>query len=796
MPATQPSFATSFWHPTNPTSALSPLFAKLHQGTLESDEFLTLVKAKAAFELEYGRRVYNLKHDHRPNMTGFGYEGEGEEQGAGGEMGGSSSTLKNAFIGLLGQMSQEGQTHLRISEDLVSTIVKPFEMWCKGHKGRVDDSKKIVLAKVKEWERECGKVENLRVKYFGKWREFEDLKSGLTEEEINAQLNGTVQSETNADGDASESAQEHNNEQDNEEDDEVITLGPIEHSAELLKETLHRMLTEIKQATTKVTLLGTYTHTITGLQLSTWLQTNLSLPLDQCEEFGQDLLENGFIRKVNTSIIRDGLARAEFVGSRSFVCQWRPMAYSKAGMDDPFVEELQLKAAENAAAAGNGRGSRFGGKVNEYLDGFKSAYLEEKTLATLQRDIEKLDQVYLHEVLKLDSLQCSMHEVILDNLKALETYERDRIQALKRVMLDYSTIVRSSLNQLEDSTAKILTYRESVNVTADIQLLISTFGTGHFKPVVTLYDNYHKIGKPQYQLFGSDLVSREKYEGKPVPVVITTILQYLDEEVYPSLQDDKARVQIWLDSAQLRQQYELRDALQTKLRESLDHSGSESESGSGFSDSQIIKAQLKLHKPLTITSVLKLYLLSLPITVIPQSQYDLLKSLYFQHSANTQQRHLAISSILKSLPKPHYMTLKVLLRHFTRIAGIIKDADPKLYDVFIRGLALELGDVLLSRELEGSVAGEVDGFKERFVLELLTVKELIGGSGKEQQRSSAAASRSPSVKTTATTTNVEQQAGKSKSNGNQVKKNQKDTTDDDETTGKEEEDLVESYTRD
>ncbi|KAH3680965.1 hypothetical protein WICPIJ_008050 [Wickerhamomyces pijperi] len=724
----QPSFATDFWNNTSPAIGLSPLYSKLHQGTLECDELLTVIKAKAAYEQEYGRKVYNMKHDHKPQMTGFGYD-EAEDQM-------ESSSLKNAFMGILGQISNEGQTHLRLSEDLTNSIVKPFDAWCKGHKTRVEDSRKLVLAKVKEWEKEKGKVEVLKGKYFDKWREFEEMKVGMTEEEIEQELS-EEQEQEQADSESATDQDQDQQQEDKAESQKDIKLGPIDHTPQLLRETLQRMIQEIAQSDIKVTLLGTYKHTITGLQISTWVQENLNLSLSQCEEFGQSLLDNGLIRKINTSF-RDGLSGSEFIGARGFICQWKSEAYVKAEIPDPFLIEAQeLKLKQMAELKTTDNAMRL--KMNQLVDGFKSTYLEERTLLKLSKDIKKLDSQYIDAVLQLDSLQCQLHELITENLQSLETYEKDRINAMKRVMLDYATIIRSSLNQLEESTAVILTYRESVNVLADLQLLISSYGSGQFKPSVVLYDNYHKLGKPRLQLFGSELVSvadleSSRNEGKGVPVIITSILQYLDEEVYPSLKDDKARVGVWLDSASLREQYQLRNAIQSKLRQETD-----------LSTHSIIVSELKKAKPLTIASLLKLYLSSLPTSLIPQSQYSLLHSLYYQHTANTEQRHLGISSILRnSLPKQHYLTLRVLLRHFFRISGIIKDADKELYERFIKGLSLELGKVVMEREETGAGDSGSLAFKEKFMKELLTVKELTSGGGNASKALATDQSRSSS----------------------------------------------------
>ena len=99
------------------------------------------------------------------------------------------------------------------------------------------------------------------------------------------------------------------------------------------------------------------------------------------------------------------------------------------------------------------------------------------------------------------------------------------------------------------------------------------------------------------QTFGVDLEVRARADRKRVPVIVTSILTYLDHH-YPELEGDEARRGIWLVDVPLAQTHKLRNAINNGKAPS--------------------KETLAQHEVPVIASVLKLYLLELP-GMIPRS---------------------------------------------------------------------------------------------------------------------------------------------------------------------------------
>jgi hypothetical protein len=95
------------------------------------------------------------------------------------------------------------------------------------------------------------------------------------------------------------------------------------------------------------------------------------------------------------------------------------------------------------------------------------------------------------------------------------------------------------------------------------------------------------------QTFGVDLEARARSDKKRVPVLITTILTFLDNH-YPDLEGDEARRGIWLVDVPLAQTHNLRSTINT---------------GKRFSDEVLEKYDIPI-----VASALKLYLLELPGT--------------------------------------------------------------------------------------------------------------------------------------------------------------------------------------
>ena len=178
---------------------------------------------------------------------------------------------------------------------------------------------------------------------------------------------------------------------------------------------------------------------------------------------------------------------------------------------------------------------------------------------------------------------------MIDHLKFMERCELDRLKAIKAVILDFSGAVSNVIPSLQSTVDKMMLFQETVQPLGDLRYMLENYRTGPFVPKVTTYENYYN--SVDEQTFGVDLEARARSDKKRVPILITTILTFLDNH-YPDLEGDEARRGIWLVDVPLAQTHNLRAAINT---------------GKRFDDDILEKYDIPI-----VASVLKLYLLELP----------------------------------------------------------------------------------------------------------------------------------------------------------------------------------------
>jgi hypothetical protein len=135
----------------------------------------------------------------------------------------------------------------------------------------------------------------------------------------------------------------------------------------------------------------------------------------------------------------------------------------------------------------------------------------------------------------------------------------------------------------------MMLFQETIQPHGDLRYLLENYRTGSFVPKVVVYENYYN--KADDQTFGVDLEARARADKKRVPVIITTILTYLDHH-YPDLEGDESRRGVWLVDVPLSRTHQLRARVND---------------GKQFSPDILTEYDVP-----TVASLLKLYLLELP----------------------------------------------------------------------------------------------------------------------------------------------------------------------------------------
>ncbi|CCH41808.1 putative Rho-GTPase-activating protein 9 [Wickerhamomyces ciferrii] len=671
-------------------SGIEILFTKLHQGCVENDEFIGLFTSRMNHELEYGKRLETLPDVHSPMKGGFD-----KDDGA---------SLKNAFKGLALEMGAEGESHEQIAFNIQRMVLDPFSKWSEEHKQRIDYSEKILKNTLKVYNNKLKTVEKVQKKYFNKCRTLESLKANLTEEEISKELNSLDINDSNDQKTNLDTAEESTND----EYEPVVILGGIEYGKIGLKELFRSILTEVPQHSFKVAILGVYENVSTGSSIVSYLQQTLGITnIDKCEKFGKDLITNGFLRHVN------GVG-SNFVNSGNFQYQWKNTAFQ--------IAELPLHSNKNSR---NGDGSSTNTStldddddlssnnvnVSNYFDELKNAIsYEEPSLKKVDKDVKILDSTYKKEVLKLDKIRCELEELIVDHLSFMEKCELDRLRALKKVLLDFSASISNKLSNIKATIDKILIYEETINPNGDLMFLLQNYRTGSFVPNVILYDNYYDSFKDQ--IFGVDLETRCKNDNKTVPLIISSILSYMDN-IYPDLPNDDVRTKTWLVPVRLQSTHALRNEIEQ------------------IGSNNLTREFFAKYQPEVIVSVLKLYLLELPDSIVPNSLYDLIRSIYNQYGSDleTKERINGLTTILKNLDRSNISTLNAICTHFSRLIKILKenkngDESNNLASNFQNGISQEFSSCILRPRYQTNLSLS-DKHSFRFILDLLIHKQEI-----------------------------------------------------------------------
>lgn len=124
-----------------------------------------------------------------------------------------------------------------------------------------------------------------------------------------------------------------------------------------------------------------------------------------------------------------------------------------------------------------------------------------------------------------------------------------------------------------------------------------------------------------------------------------------------------------------------------------------------------------------VASVLKLYLLELPDSLVSSQKYEIIKTVYTTHGSDGDEkaRLAVVQNTLGSLPLTNIATLDAITTHFTRLIELTS-AD----EAFIAGLAHSLSYCILRPRVESSLT-QHERHSYRLVRDLFAHKEQVFG---------------------------------------------------------------------
>ncbi|KAF3903366.1 hypothetical protein ABW20_dc0101896 [Dactylellina cionopaga] len=710
-------FTESFWS-SDYAGGLGKLFAKLQQGIVENQQVVTIARLRSEAEDAYGDRLKAISPAaERP-------EGFTRDEGA---------STRKAYDGIKKEMDSAGDSHKKVAENIRKLVIEPFSQWAEAHEQRVEMSHDDLQTKIRNHDKQTENVKKLRNNFFNKCRLLEDYDQ---EKELGFQsiekpkeppkptTNG--ESVTSPSGPAPPAAtaapaaaaapQIKVAEPDDEED--AYEIGDMFYLPSQLKLILAAALDTLPMNEVKVTLLGTYQNCTPGDVIVQHLQKHLgATTVSSAERIGQDLIAHGFLRLV-------GNMGNTFANSSKMNYQWKPKAFEMAGkMQAPAPAALQRKATlgnmlstveEDDSLSPESPGNALSDMFNRYLSQPRPG---ETQYDKLKRESMEADEKYKAGVLKLDLIRCNLEESMMDHFKFMERCELDRLKAIKAVILDFSGAISNVIPTLQSTVDTMMLFQETVQPQGDLRFMIDTYRTGSFLPKVTTYESYYNTAGDQ--TFGVDLELRARGDRKRVPLIVTSILQYLDNH-YPDLETDEARRAIWTIEVPLKATHHLRNVINN--------------------GKTIPRDVLEKYDMPIVASTLKLYLLELPDSLVSSRVYDVIKTIYHTHGGegDDQTRLSVIQNTLGGLLLANIATLDALVSHFTRLIELTSAEEQ-----FYTDLSATFAPCILRPRVE-SIVTQHDKHAQRLFRDLLSHKELIFGELKRERSLNAGRNRAPS----------------------------------------------------
>lgn len=594
-------------------------------------------------------------------------------------------------------MGEAARNHRKIASNIRELVVNPFGRWCDQHAARVQNSQDDLQGRIKAHDRQAETVRQYRSQYYNKCRRVEDL-----DEEEKLAFQDPMSSATGSPKAGPVAVPSIKVEEEIEA--EPIEIGDEVYQPEQVKKILTHILDNIRLGETKVPILGTYQNISTGADITEYIQKHLgATTITYAERIGQDMITNGFLRLI-------GNMGNSFANSSKMNYQWRPKVFQITGVPEkkPGLMNRTSTMMSGISDSSIPGSPAIGDKVGEYLGGWNplnNAHPNETPAEKLRREAREADDRYKLAVRKLDGLRCSLEEAMIEHMKFMERCELDRLKAIKSVILDFSGAISNVIPSLQSGVDKMMLFQETVQPLSDLRYLLENYRTGNFFPKVTTYENYYN--NVDEQAFGVDIEARARSDRKRVPLIITTILTFLDSH-YPDLEGDEARRSIWIVDVPLAATHHLRNQLNTGKPMSLQ--------------------LLDQYEVPIVASVLKLYLLELPDSLVSSHVYEIIKTIYTTTSQTSSEsaRIQVIQSTLGQLRLANIATLDALVTHFTRLIELTS-AD----EAYVNTLATVLAPCIMRPKQETGLS-MTEKYNVRLMKDLFAHKDAIFGELKRQ----------------------------------------------------------------
>lgn len=596
-------------------------------------------------------------------------------------------------------MNEAARNHRKIASNIRELVLNPFARWSDAHATRVQNSQDTLHNRVRAHDRQADTVRQYRSAYYNKCRRVEDVD----EEEKLAFQDPNLAAAT---GSPKPQPQSVPSIKLNKEEDETepVEIGDQTYSPEQVKKMLTHALDHVRLGEAKVPILGTYENVTTGAEIVEYIQRHMGgTTVAYAEKIGQDLMNNGFLRLI-------GNMGSTFANSSKMNYQWRPKVFQITGIPEKRSKAVgRTSTSSSVDSFSTPHSPVIGDRVSEMWSSnwnpLNNPNPNETPGEKLRREAKEADDRYKAAVKKLDLLRCELEESIIEQVKFMERCELDRLKAIKSVVLDFSGAIGNVIPSLQSGVDKMMLFQETIQPLGDLRYLLENYRTGNYIPRVVTYENYYN--KVDEQTFGVDIEARAHADRKRVPLIVTTILTFLDSH-YPDLEGDDARRSIWIVDVPLADTHLLRNKINTGKPISMDI--------------------LEQYDPPVVASVLKLYLLELPDSLVSSHVYDIVKTMYTStaQTGSEQARVQVIQSTLGQLRLANIATLDALTSHFTRLIELTS-AD----EAYVSTLANVLAPCIMRPKQESGLS-MAEKYNVRLMRDLFGHKDAIFGELKRQ----------------------------------------------------------------
>ncbi|KAK6462745.1 hypothetical protein DFJ63DRAFT_336050 [Scheffersomyces coipomensis] len=570
------------------------------------------------------------------------------------------STTKTAFQIFNENFKEQGSYHMSIASRINDNVLEPLVKSTDEHREKINVSKRKIFEKLEEFKKSKKNALQIRSKYFTKARSLEIFRENFSEEQLNFEFN------------------EYLNLRDDEQDKTYYIAGD-EYDINELKVLLTKMITSIELSTHKNNFYITYNNVSSGISITQWVLDNLpniEKNISKAEKFGQDLLDYDFIKTAGIG--------ANFVNSSQYYYQWKPIVFEITKLKAPTANEGTR--ITNAASILEQMGMV--GTIDE---------TDITQYPKLTVDVRRLENDYKEAVQKFDIVRCQYEEIVIENLSDVQRSEFNRSSVIKHLTHEFLNCISHRIDEMERSFKNLEILEETIKPQQDLNFLIESNSTGSFRPQVMTFENY--FSKPE-ETFGIKLSTRSDIDNRVLPFIIQAIMSYLDK-TYKILADDGKIIELWTGPVSLKTVH----ALRFKLNK--------------VSGLENIKAELVSSEPIAVTNVLKLYLLELPESVIPEESFALIRAIYAQNSGHDalQSRLNGLINVLKEVNTCNLATLDTILLHIDHLIKIIGKKHVELAENFKAKLLKDFSDLLHRPKIDDEHYASVA--TDRHLLELI-----------------------------------------------------------------------------